>query len=377
MRVAYFIDSLAPGGAERSLVDLLPELGRLGVIVDIVTLRDEAGLVAEAESAGSRVLCLAGAGGTFGALLRADACVRSLRPDVVHTTHFESDVVGRLAASSVGVPVVTSLVTLDYGKPQLEGGSWTKIRATQALDALTSQLADRFVANAQHVADVMATRLAISTERIVVIPRSRSADKLGKREASRGRAVREELSLAPGQPLVLAVAVHEFAKGLDILVDAMQTVVQHQPDVRLAVAGRDGTQTEALRRQIEDLGLHQHVYLLGPHEDLAGLHCAAEALVLPSRWEAFPSALLEALALETPVVATDVSGVSEVLGQDDIGLLAPAEDAAALGAAIVQTLQERDAAKERAKRGRLRFLSKFTTVQVAKRMKEFYQTVVG
>ncbi len=376
MRVAYFIDSLAPGGAEQSLVDLLPELGRLDVIVDIVTLRDEPGLSAEAEAAGSRVLCLAGAGGSFGALFRADACVRSLRPDIVHTTHFESDVVGRLASSSVGIPVATSIVTLNYGKPQLSGGSWTKIRATQALDALTSQLADRFLTNADHVAETMAKRLAISPDRISVIPRGRSADKLGKRDRVRGVEVRDELSLSSTQALVLAVAMHEYSKGLDVLIEAMRTVIERIPDARLAVAGREGTQTEALRRQIEDLGLHQHVYLLGPCHDLPAFHCAADALVLPSRWEAFPSSLVEALALETPIVASDIPGVREVLGPDETGLVAPPEDAALLSTAIVQTLEGREAAKDRAKRGRLRFLGNFTTEKVATQMKEFYEAIV-
>jgi glycosyltransferase involved in cell wall biosynthesis len=121
------------------------------------------------------------------------------------------------------------------------------------------------------------------------------------------------------------------AKALDVALTALQSV----PGVFLVVAG-DGPDRAALERQSSTLGLDGRVRFLGARSraDVLRILAASDAALLPSRWENFPHLVVEALAVGTPVVATAVGGVPEVVRDGENGLLVPAGDADALAAAI-------------------------------------------
>jgi glycosyltransferase involved in cell wall biosynthesis len=145
---------------------------------------------------------------------------------------------------------------------------------------------------------------------------------------SRAR-LRERLRL---DGLVLAFAGRLTAqKGLDVLLRAVAAV----DDVRLVVAG-EGEERGAVERLVRELRLDGRVDLLGarPREQALELLAAADAAVLASGWENLPHAVVEALAVGTPVIATRVGGVPEVVVEGENGLLVPPGDPDALAAAI-------------------------------------------
>ena len=104
---------------------------------------------------------------------------------------------------------------------------------------------------------------------------------------------------------------------------------------------------------------------------MAELLCAADVFVVPSRWEGFGSVLLEAMALEAPIVASDLPAVREVVG-DDAALLVPPDRPDALAAAVAAVLADPAGAARRAARARERFLATFTIDRVADGMAGFY-----
>ena len=143
------------------------------------------------------------------------------------------------------------------------------------------------------------------------------------------------MELGDDVPVVLAAARHEYQKGLDVLLDAIASIRRDQPNIVLLLAGRDGNRTAALRYQATRLGLDDNVRFLGARDDIPDLMVAADVFVLPSRWEGLPGAVIEAMALETPVVATDLPGVREVLGPELLrGWVVPVGDASALASRI-------------------------------------------
>jgi glycosyltransferase involved in cell wall biosynthesis len=143
--------------------------------------------------------------------------------------------------------------------------------------------------------------------------------------------LRAELGLT-GSALVFAGRLGR-QKALGVLLDALVGV----PDVRLTVAG-DGPERDALERRARELGLDGRVSFLGavPRERVLRLFRAADASVLPSAWENFPHAVVEALAVGCPVIATAVGGVPEVVRDGENGLLVAPGDPGALGAAIAR-----------------------------------------
>ena len=142
MKVLYVINSLAPGGTERSTVVLVPYLAHLGVDSTIVTLRlADHDLTDEAEASGITVRRLH-ATSVLGQVRELRRLVRSGAVDLVHTALFEADQIGRLAAWGTGITVVSSFVSTPYDEARLADPNvkkW-KLRAVQLIDALTGRL---------------------------------------------------------------------------------------------------------------------------------------------------------------------------------------------------------------------------------------------
>jgi hypothetical protein len=158
LRVLFLINSLDSGGAERRLVDTVPLLRERGASVAVGVLQGGGGLGGELAAAGLPPMSLDGPGGRIGCVRRLRAVIRDLRPDVIHTTLFASDVVGRAAALLERVPTVSSLVIASFG-PDLAaepGVARATLRKVQLVDATTARMVRRFHPVSQSVADVAA-----------------------------------------------------------------------------------------------------------------------------------------------------------------------------------------------------------------------------
>jgi glycosyltransferase involved in cell wall biosynthesis len=378
-RVLQIIDSLAPAGAEQSLATLAPHVVAEGVDLHVAYLVEREGLQSVIERSGVPVRSLAGPGASRRRWLeRTVDLVRELRPAVVHTTLFEADLAGRRAAARCGVPCVSSLVNSTYAPRQAgrENVSRLKLRAAQAADIATARHVSRFHAVTEHVAGVMARRLMVSRQRIEVIPRGRDAALLGVRTPSRRAATRQSLGVPPDAELLVAVARQEPQKGLDILIDALPAVRAQHPRARLVVAGREGRATPDLRDQVSRLGLGDVVTFLGMRDDVPDLLAAGDVFVFPSLWEGAGGTLLEAMALDCPIVTSALPTLLETVDETTAELVRPgSRDDLVRG--LVAVLGDPRGAVERAAVARQRFLQQFTIQASARRMADLYGRVAG
>jgi glycosyltransferase involved in cell wall biosynthesis len=126
-------------------------------------------------------------------------------------------------------------------------------------------------------------------------------------------------------------------KAHDVLLRAAVTIVRRFPDATFDVVG-DGPQREPLAALTHTLGLERAVRFLGHRDDIPALLAAADIFVLPSRSEAFPNAVLEAMAAGLPVVATAVGGIVELVADTRTGLLVRPDDPASLAARLCDVM---------------------------------------
>jgi glycosyltransferase involved in cell wall biosynthesis len=165
-----------------------------------------------------------------------------------------------------------------------------------------------------------------------------------------GAGVRAELGL-DAAPLVGLVANIRGSKGHDVFLDAAGAVLAGEPAARFLIVG-DGIGFADVQRRVGRLGLDAAVRMTGFRRDIPEVMAALDVLVLPSiRSEAASQVIPQALALGTPVVATDVGGSGELVREGETGRLVPAGDAAALAAAILDCLRDRAGARAMARRG--------------------------
>ncbi len=380
MRVLTIIDSFIVGGAERSLAMVTPYLVERGVDMHVAYLRYRPGVEEELRGGGASIYSLVGDERWLPSIRRTTDLIRSVRPDLVHTTLFKSDIIGRTAARLSGVPVISSIVTESYGPEHVgnpEYKAW-RVRASQLADALTARFVTRFHSVSEAAADVMATRLWLRRSKMDVIPRGRDPRHLGTRSPERRVRVRADLGIDDSTKLVLAAARHFHMKGLDVLVKAFPKVLATHPEAHLFVAGRSGPATPELEMLIQDSGIGGAVTLAGYRADVPDLMCAADAFVLPSRAEGSPGALIEAMALEVPTVATDLTSVRELLGdQPEIMALCPVDAEDDMGGAIADVLADPEHWHDMTTKGRERFLERYSIEAIADAMVDLYRRSLG
>jgi len=371
-KVLHVIDSLAPGGAERSLTELIPQLVGAGIRVDVVVLHDRGGLTDEVRKAGASVFALEGGGRTAWVGQMAKL-LRSRRPDLVHTTLFDADLIGRIAARWCGIPVVSSLVSTPYGPEHLgeRGLRRSRVRAAQLADIATSRVVRRFRAVSSAVRDSSIERLRLPPALVDVIPEGRDAARLGEPSAGRRAATRARLGVSR-EPLVLAVARQDPPKGLDVLIRSAPAIREGFSGVQILFAGQEGRSSGELRALVTCLGLSDCVRFLGHRDDVADLLCAADVFVLPSRREGIPGAVQEAMAMGTPIVATDLGGVREAVGDPPLATLFPPDDARSLAAAVLNVLAEPGGARVQSSLARGRFLAEFEIASISQKILAFY-----
>lgn len=376
MRVLQLIDSLARAGAEQSLAVLAPHLVSENIDLHVAYLVERDGLRGEFEKAGIPVHSLAtGNRSRRQWFTGAVDLVDRLGPAVVHTTLFEADLAGRRAAARMNVPCVSSLVNTVYGRTESRDGvPRLRLRAAQAVDAFTARKVTAFHAVTRHVARVMSRRLLIPMDKIEIIPRGRDGALLGRRSAERRAATRRRLGISDDVPLVLAVGRQEPQKGFDVLLDAVPAVRSQLPELRVLVAGREGRSTAALAEQIRGAGLDATVTFLGMRDDVPDLMCAADVLAFPSRWEGAAGTLIEAMALECPIVTSRLPTLLETVDESTAELVSPG-DPEDLARGLLTALAASPSMADRVRRARLRFEADYSIQVSARRMSELYARV--
>jgi glycosyltransferase involved in cell wall biosynthesis len=336
------------GGTRRHIVDLCAGLAARGVDAHLVasTLRqpDFAADLERLESLAVRVTRLPmvrePAPVADARHLRALARILEReRPDVLHTHSSKAGALGRLAALLAGHDaVVHTPHTFSFLFDAMF--SAPKRRLYFEIERALSASTRRIVAVGDSEADTI-RRSGVCDPGIVRVVRN------GIDIAAHSAAVpvpRAELGVPEDAPLLLVAGLFNEAKGQDLALRALASPAGR--GAHLAFAGH-GASEAALRALARGLGLESRVHFLGWRTDLPRLVRACDWLVLPSRWEALPYVVLEALAAGTPVVATPVDGAREIVSESGAGELARACEAPALAEALARALARTRAERER------------------------------
>jgi len=376
MRVLYVIDSLAPGGAETSLAELVPGIIARGVELHVLPLGQARDLAARMAAAGAVLHEPAVRGGRVGNVRSVLEIIREAAPDLVHTTLYEADIAGRVAARIARIPSSTSLVSDSYNASHRREAPTVRLAAAYTLDRVTARSARRFHAISAAIADSLSQRLGIRRDRIEVIPRGRNPQGYPFRSPNVRRRTRQSLDIDDAAPVVLAVGRQEAPKGLQHLIRAVPIIAAEGRHPVVLLAGREGRASEQLRSAAAGAG--SDIRFLGHRSDVSELLAAADVFCFPSEREGFGGVLIEALAVGCPIVGSEIPTTVEVLGPGSgIGLLSGVGDANSLAHNILAVLQDPEAAARRAQRGRARFEEHYTVDSVAAQMVDFFERASG
>jgi glycosyltransferase involved in cell wall biosynthesis len=288
-------------------------------------------LVPEIESRNIPVTCLGSRRGmTPGSVQRLRVLAKNVEADVVHA---HSPSVGIAARAVVRAPVVYTEHNLvdSYRQP-----TRTLNRASYSRNAAVTAVSQ----------PVALSLRGFSGPTPIVIENGVSVDTASLDAASS----RSELGLGPGDPLVVHVGNIRPGKGHDTLIEA----VRHLPDdVTVVSIGAEKWEGDLVRVRDESVraGVESQLQFLGRRSDALSFIAAADVYVNPADHEGLPVTILEALALERPVVATAVGGVPSVVRDGETGILVQPQQPAELAVAISGLLQDPSYAQHLAEQG--------------------------
>lgn len=366
IRVLHVIGGGEFGGAERHILTLFKSVDPKDALIEAVCLFT-APFAPLAREAGMSVTVLP----MHSKLdLRVARRLKEIlsQYDIVHTHGVRANLLGRLAARGTSLPVCTtvhSFLSQDYPHP-----------VTRIVNTLSERLTRRFTTRFIAVSDYLAADLekeGVPREKITVVHNGISLElEQGKPET----ALRARFGLPEGVPLIATVGRLHRVKGHRYFITAAAEVLKKHPAARFLIIG-SGPERPELERQIHTLGLGGRVIITGFVKEVMHYYPDFTALVLPSLAEGFGLVVLEAFLHMTPVVATRVGGLPEVVRDGETGFLVPPADAAALAGAVCRVIEDPVAAKETAVRGRDFAGREFSAARMAAKTVTVYRDLLG
>ncbi|MEW6448453.1 MAG: glycosyltransferase [Bacillota bacterium] len=366
IRVLHVIGGGEFGGAERHILTLFKSVNPQDALIEAACFFT-APFASLAREAGMRVTVLPMYSKLdLGVARRLKEILTGY--DIVHTHGVRANLLGRLAARGTGLPVCTtvhSFLSLDYPHP-----------VTRIVNTLSERLTRRFTTRFIAVSDVLAADLekkGVPRDKISVVYNGICLDvDQGKPD----RGLRARLGLPEGIPLIATVGRLHRVKGHRYFVAAAAEVLKQYPQARFLIIG-SGPERPELERQIKTLGLEGRVMLTGFVKEVMHYYPEFTALILPSLAEGFGLVVLEAFLHMTPVVATRVGGLIEVVRDGETGFLVPPADAGALAEAVCRVIADPVAAKEMAARGRDFVKREFSAARMAAETVAVYRDLLG
>ena len=325
MNIAFVIPSLGPGGAERVATLLCNFWAGAGHAVTLITFEGDdtapfypldrrvavRKLAASAGSGSARFL------NNINRVSRLRVLLRELCPDALVAFTTDANVISLLATLGSKIPVVIS------ERNQLDRPGLASVH--RLARRITYPFADAVVVQTEDIASWMRGRFRVPVHVVpnpVRVPDSNSP------------------GVAKGQPLIIGVGRLTAQKGFDILIEAFARVAAKHLDWRLVIYG-EGPDRKELETLRDALALQGKVSFPGLTRNIDTAFVEAGLFALPSRFEGYPNALLEALAAGLPVIATSApGGASEILENGKYGLLVAPGDATALASALEKMMSD-------------------------------------
>lgn len=302
--------------------------------------------------------------------------VADFRPDVIHTHASKAGALGRRAARRIagGARLAPPAVVHTFHGHVLEG--YFPGPVSRRLIAHERRLArdtHRIVCVAHATADDLVRLGVVEEDRIVVVPPGVELDELLAIESYSG-VLRQQLGATEESFVVGVVGRLAEVKRPELAVEVFELLAERFPHLHLAFVG-DGAERGALERRIRTgaPALRERVHLLGALAQMVPVFADLDAVLLTSRTEGAPVALIEAAAAGKPVVATAVGGVAEIVAHERTGYLGA--DRLELAYGLGQLLEQPQACSAMGHRARLRVAERHSADALAERLEALYETV--
>lgn len=383
IRVLHIIESLGHGGAERQLINNLKAIDKSRFINAVCFLFDRDDLQPELLRLGIPVYKLGMSSqydwrkGLFG--LRA--VMKEGQFDVIHTELYWANIYGRVCGRLFSDAKIVTTIHAPTYEPQILKDDpnlkpW-KLTLVRILDGLTGTVCNyRFVACSEFVKRSAVGRLGYRPESIEVIYNGIDLGSFREDDSGKVISLRRELGLDHGEAILVNVGRLIPQKGQRYLIMAMPKVLDEQPSCKLLLVG-EGPMENELQDLAHDLGVGEAIWFLRTRHDVPAILQLSDLFVLPSLSEGMPVALVEAMAMRKPCIASNITSIPEVVEDGRSGVLVEPQRPDQLANAVLSLIDDRERRQAMRVRGRQIVKEKFSINVNIRLLENLYERVVA
>lgn len=305
-------------------------------------------------------------------ILRMRKLFRKERFDVVHTHTAKAGFIGRVAAWLAGIPAI---VHTSHGLPFYEGQPKVKHFIYKSLERLGAKFCHAIAS--QNEEDLGKLRQLAPGKKLYYEGNGvdlLKLDTISERiTPEQLRAIREQHRIPHNKKIILMAARFEPVKDHAFLLDGLEELKRQYKDDFVCLLAGKGPLEQAIREKIQESGLEQNVFIVGHQADIYPFIKLADIVVLTSEKEGIPRFLMESMAFQKPVVASDVLGTRELVRHRDTGYLVPYKNAKQLASSIHLLLQDESLCMQMGVSARQTIETQFTEQLVVRRLERMYE----
>jgi len=368
MRVAFIIDTLRIGGAQKLITRFVSTVSKQNIESTVISLRSDAAAanLDLIRSAGVDVV-------TFQShslldLRRLIQLIRFFRAekfDLIHTHLSYANILGCLAGYYAGIPVIATLHSIGHD-------SYQKSRLIARLEeVILRYFAQRIVAVGYTVAAAYQSHLG---SRILDVIPNGVPTPLPISPQER-QYLRREIAGDENRVVIISVGRFAQAKGYEDMIEAFRILHQRDPHPVLVIAGV-GSLFDKIKRKISELQLEDSVNCLGERSDISQLLAASDIYAISSHREGLPVALLEAMMAGLPIVATSVGDIPKVV-TPETGIIVPPHEPACLADALSKLISAPEEARAMGNAGRTRTMQEYSLDVWIRRLTSLYEETLS
>jgi glycosyltransferase involved in cell wall biosynthesis len=310
------------------------------------------------------------------ATIRLAALIRRERPQILHTHTAKAGTVGRVAALLAGRRRPPIVVHTFHGHVLRGYFGSVRSRFFRLLERWLARHTTALIAVSPQVRDDLVALGVASPEKFTVVRLGIELDERVGAEANGREETRRYLGIPPDRFAVGWVGRMTAVKRTDDVLDGFMRLRARGVDATLCLVG-DGPDREGLERLAHELGIIKDTLFLGYQEDVGPLYAAFDALVLPSGNEGTPVSVIEALAAGTPVVATRVGGVPDVVRHGEDGFLVEPGESEAFADRLAQLARDPALRERFGAAGRARVLPRYAVDRLVDDVDRLYRALLS
>ncbi|MEE9259424.1 MAG: glycosyltransferase family 4 protein [Nitrospinaceae bacterium] len=259
-------------------------------------------------------------------VLRLVKIIKESRPDILHTHSSIDSWLASVIGKFLGVPIVRSR---HISIP---------VKNIFPNTLIYSSFPERIITSGEAISEIISGLPGVAAETVVSIPAGVDLRRFDCRIS--GDGIRRKLNVEPDQPLVGKIGVVRGWKGHDYFLEAVPHVLEHCPKARFVIVG-DGPGYDEVNAKMRAKGLETSLTMMGHREDVPEIMAALDVQVMASiAGEGTPQVIPQAFAMKTPLVATPIGSIPDLLGHGERGILVEPKSGKSLAEGILKILND-------------------------------------